>query len=416
MALFEYKGVDSKGKAVRGVVDGDSGKTARLRLKQKGIFPTDIKEKTSAASSSKGSSRANLKDPAEAGKSGIKLKSLTIMIRQLSTLIKARIPLDDSLAAAIEQTEDQKLKTILSQLKVSVNEGKSLTEACRAFPKVFSPIFLAMIRVGEASGNLDLVLNRLAEFSEAQYELRNKVMGAMAYPLFMMVAGIGITIFLFAFAVPKITEVFEGSNMPLPPITVLMIGISHFMANHWLIMLLSIPTFAWIARWYVRTPKGREKWDTISLKLPGFGKLRRMIAISRFARTLSTLIGSGVQLLDAIDIVKDVVDNMVIRKALIQSRDSISEGKSISSPLRASGEFPPVLIHMIAVGEKTGELEDMLNVVSDSYDEQVDTAISALTRLLEPLMIVVMGGVIALVAISIFLPMLQLNNLAQAPG
>jgi general secretion pathway protein F len=304
----------------------------------------------------------------------------------------------------------------MSQVRESVNEGKSLAESCKSYPHVFSPIFISMIRVGEVSGNLDLVLNRLAEFSEAQSNLRNKVVGAVTYPAFMMVAGMGITIFLFAFAVPKITEVFAGSKMALPGLTVAMIAISDFFVNYWMLIVLTMVGSFFFFKWYTSTEKGREWWDAISLKIPGLGRLKRMVAISRFARTLSTLMGSGVQLLEAIDIVKDVVDNAVIRKALIKSRESISEGNSISGPLKASGEFPPILTHMIAVGEKTGELEEILNVVSNAYDAQVDTAINSMTRLLEPLMIVLMGGIIALVALSIFLPMLQMNNLSSMPS
>ncbi len=412
MPIFEYKGMGEGGKAAKGVVEADSSKSARLKLKQKGIFPTDLKEKSLDKSKDKGTTARSRR-----GSGGsVKLKNLTLMIRQLATLIKARIPLDESLSAIVEQTDDTKLKSIMSQVRENVNEGKSLAESCRLFPKVFSPIFIAMIQVGEASGNLDLVLTRLADFAEAQYELRNKIWGAMAYPLFMMVAGMGITIFLFAFAVPKITEVFAGSKMALPTLTVVMIAISDFMSKQWFTIIAAMAGTFFFFKWYTSTEKGREWWDALSLKIPGYGKMRRMIAISRFARTLSTLTGSGVQILEAIDIVKDVVDNAVIRKALIQSRESIAEGKTIAGPLKASGQFPPILTHMIAVGEKTGELEEMLNVVSNAYDSQVDTAIKSMTRLLEPLMILIMGGIIALVALSIFMPMLQLNNLGSAGG
>ena len=273
-----------------------------------------------------------------------------------------------------------------------------------------------MIQVGEASGNLDLVLVRLANFAEANLAMRNKIIGALTYPLFMMVAGTAITVFLFAFAVPKITEVFAGSNMALPQLTQVMLGISNFISKYWFLLIAFCLGGFFFFKWYVGTEKGRAKWDAVALKLPGVGKLVRMIAVSRFARTLSTMLGSGVQLLDAIDVVKEVVDNAVIKKALVQARASISEGHSIAGPLKASGEFPPILTHMIAVGEKTGELEEMLNVVSDAYDSQVDTAIQSMTRLLEPLMILIMGGIIALVALSIFMPLLELNNLASSPG
>lgn len=409
MPLFEYKGVGPGGKAAKGAIEADSAKTARAKLKGRGIFTTDLKEK----SASKGKEN---KLPIPGAGGGVKMRSLTMMIRQMSTLVKARIPLDEALSALVEQTDDTKLKSILAQIRTSVNEGRSLADSCRAFPKVFTPIFVSMIQVGEASGNLDLVLNRLANFAEAQLELRNKVVGALVYPAFMMVAGFGIVIFLFAFAVPKITEVFAGSSMALPLLTQIMIKISEVVSKHWLtIIILLFGTYS-LFMWYISTKNGREWWDAFSLKIPLYGKMRRMVAVSRFARTLSTMIGSGVQLLDAIDIVKDVVDNAVIRKALIQSRESIREGQTIAAPLRASGQFPPILTHMIAVGEKTGELEDMLNVVSDAYDVQVDTAIKSMTSLLEPLMILVMGGIIALVALSIFMPMMELNNLGSMPG
>jgi general secretion pathway protein F len=407
MPLFEYKGVSSTGKAAKGVIEADSQKTARLRLKQKGVLTTEISERSAKNEKQKKTSYSTGR---------VSLKNITMMTRQLSTLIKARIPLDEALAALIEQTDDNRLKGVLSQVRESVNEGKSLAESCKQFPRVFTPIFTSMISVGEASGNLDLVLARLATFAENQQGLRNKVVGALAYPAFMAVAGVGITIFLFAFAVPKITEVFAGSKMALPTLTIVMIAISDFMAKNWFLVVGALFGIVFLFQWYVATAAGRAWWDAVSLKIPGFGKLRRMIAVSRFARTLATLVGSGVQVLEAIDIVKDVVDNTVIRQALIESRDSISEGKTIAGPLKASGQFPPILTHMIAVGEKTGELEEMLNVVSDAYDSQVENAIQSMTRLLEPLMIVVMGGVITLVALSIFMPMLQLNNLNSVPG
>lgn len=406
MAIFEYKGVGPDGKQAKGTVEADSSRTARQKLKGRGIYTTDLKERSLDSRAGSGARSSS------GGQTTVKLKSLTLMIRQLSTMVKARIPLDDALSAIVDQTDDPKLKSIMSQVNSSVNEGKSLADACALYPKVFTPIFVSMIRVGEASGKLDLVLVRLANFSESQMEMRNKILGALAYPAFMMVAGTAITIFLFAFAVPKITEVFAGSNMALPPLTVVMLAISDFMAAHWLLVVLAMFGSVSFFKWYTSTAAGRAWWDALSLRLPAYGKFRRMIAVSRFARTLSTLLGSGVQLLDAIDIVKEVVDNTVIKRALEQSRESISEGHSIAGPLKASGEFPPMLTHMIAVGEKTGELEEMLNVVSDAYDSQVDNAIKAMTRLLEPLMIALMGGIIGLVALSIFMPLLELNNLA----
>jgi general secretion pathway protein F len=408
MALFEYKGVDPSGKNVKGTVDADSSKAARQRLKSRGIYTTELRERTAE--------KKGEKNKALSIGGGVKLQNLTLMTRQLATMVKARIPLDEALEAVVEQTDDPKLKSVMSQVKESVNEGKSLADSCRSFPKVFSPIFVSMIQVGEASGTLDKVLLRLAGFAEAQMEMRGKVAAAMAYPMIVMVVGTGIVIFLFAYAVPKITEVFEGSKMTLPALTVFMLAISDFISKQWLLCLVTFSGGFFFFKWYTSTQKGREWWDAISLKTPVFGKIKRLVAVSRFARTLSTMIASGVQLLEAIDIVKEVVDNQVIRKALIQSRESISEGHSIAGPLKASGQFPPMLTHMIAVGEKTGELEEMLTIVADSYDNQVDAAIKGMTSLLGPLMIAVMAVIIGLIAFAIFMPLLELNNVAAAGG
>lgn len=405
MALFEYKGVDPKGKAVKGSIDADSAKSARIKLKGKGVYTTDLKERSQKKGGDKQSAL-------EVVTGSVNLRNLGLMTRQLSTMIKARIPLDEALNAIVDQTDDSKLKSVMAHVRDSVNEGKSLADSCRLYPRIFTPIFVSMIQVGEASGNLDLVLVRLAAFSDAQMEMRGKIIGAMAYPLIVMVIGTGITIFLFAFAVPKITEVFAGSNMQMPALTVFMIGISDIIAKYWIILLAGMGSSFFLFKWYTSTRAGRDWWDAFSLRIPAYGKFVRMVAVSRFSRTLSTMIGSGVQLLEAIDIVKEVVDNAVIRKALIQSRESISEGHSIAGPLKASGQFPPMLTHMIAVGEKTGELEEMLNVVSDAYDGQVDNALKSMTSVLGPLMIAIMGIIIGLVAFSVFLPLIEMNNLA----
>ena len=238
-----------KGKPAKGAIEADSAKSARAKLKGRGVFPTEIFEK----SAQKNQKESSIPVP---GRGGVKMRNLTMMIRQMATLIKARIPLDEALAALVEQTDDNKLKSIIAQVRTSVNEGKSLADSCRQFPKVFSPIFISMMQVGEASGNLDLVLNRLANFAENQLELRNKVVGALVYPAFMMLAGVTIIVFLFAFAVPKITEVFAGSKMTLPLLTRIMIQISDIVSHYWLtIFLLLFGTYS-LFMWYIDTKLG----------------------------------------------------------------------------------------------------------------------------------------------------------------
>lgn len=406
MPLYEYKGIQNGDKNTKGVIEADSVKAARTKLKTRGIYAISITEKKEA------DKEKQKKSPFQIG-GGVKKKEVAMMTRQLATLVKARIPLDDALQAIVEQSESPKLKGVMSQVKDRVNEGKSLAEALKEFPNAFPPLYTSMIRVGEVSGNLDLVLLRLADFSEYQIQIQSRVQGAIMYPLIVMGISVALTFFLFAFVVPKITEVFAGSKTPIPMITQILITISAFVSQNWIFLVLVALGAFFSFRWFLSTAQGGIWWDTQSLKLPIFGKLLRMVAVSRFSKTLSTLIGSGVQLLDAIDIVKDVVDNHVLKVALEKSRESISEGQTIAAPLKASGQFPPILTHMIAIGEKTGELEDMLNVVSSSYDMQVDNAINTMTSTLTPLMIVFMGVVFGFVAVAVILPMLQMSSLTN---
>lgn len=406
MPVFEYRGLNKEGRTVRGTVDTDNVRTAKMRLKKDGVFVTDIKDRSKTAASRKAKGKKAVRQK------GVNVTDLSMMTRQLATLLKANIPLVDSLHAVSEQIENQYLAGVVAEIKNSVNEGGTLYKALSKYPKIFDKMFISMCEAGEMSGTLDIILIRLAEFKEAQTELGAKVKSAMLYPI-MMLGFTGLLLgVLFVYVIPKIVTVFESSpELKLPWYTLVVINISGFLVNYWHVLLISSVVGFLLFRNWKNTPKGRAQWDRIFLKIPVVGKLGRIVAVSRFTRTLSTLLNGGVPMLSAMGIVRNVVDNEVIAEAIDVGRLNISEGESIAGPLKKSGQFPPIVIHMINIGEKTGELENMLLQVSDAYDFQVKTSIAGLTSLLEPLMIIVMGCVIGIIVFAIMIPMFQLSSL-----
>ena len=295
-------------------------------------------------------------------------------------------------------------------VKQKVNEGASLADALREHPKVFSELYVNMIRAGESSGALDVVLVRLADFTESQALLRNKIIGAMLYPAIMVVVGIAIVGILFVVVIPKVTKIFDDMNVTLPWTTRILIGVSSFARDYWYVVLVAIPALVFGLRRFVRTARGRAWWDRTKLGAPVFGELIRMLSLSRFAKTLATLLASGVPLLTAMDIVRNIVSNTLLADVIDKARDAIREGESIAAPLRRSGQFPPLVYHMIAIGERSGQLEEMLQNVARSYEAQVEMRVGALTSLLEPVMIVAMGGGVAFIVFSILMPIMQLNT------
>ena len=402
MPVFEYKGLDAKGKNVGGIFDAPDAKALRAQLRKTGVFLTEIIQE--AKSKNLGNRDVKL------GGGRIKTMDIAVMTRQLATLIHAGIPLVDSLTALVEQVDKERLKRVLSKIRERVNEGASLGDSLGDHPKVFSTLYINMIRAGESSGTLDLVLARLSDFTEHQVRLRSKVMGAMMYPLIMICVGILIVTILFVVVVPKIMKIFDRLQATLPLPTQILIGVSNFVKNYWWLMFIVTFLTIFLSVRYVRTEGGRLKWDRFMLKVPIFGSLSRMIAIARFTKTLSTLLASGVPILTALNIVKNVLGNKVLENVIDEARVSIQEGESIAAPLKRSKQFPPIVTHMIAIGEKSGELEGMLGNVADAYDSQVETKINTLTSLLEPIMIVLMGGVVGFIVFSILLPILKMNQ------
>src|SRR3990167_3411867 len=402
MPLYGYRGIErASGKTVKGEVDAENSRMARIRLKKQGIYITEMEERTPETKQTRSTVGKIFKR--------IKIQDLSILTTQLATLEKANIPLVEGLNALCNQLENEKLRLIISDVRDRVNEGSSLGDALAVYPKVFSNLYINMVRAGETSGTLPLVFKRLSEFLDYQVKLRSKIIGALTYPIIMMVVGSGLIGFLFIAIVPKLVGVFADIGQELPLVTKFVIGVSNFLQGYWYLILIFIGLTIFLIRRWKRTEKGRFKWDKLMLKLPLAGRMTRMINISRFTRTLSTLLGGGVPLLVSMDIVKNVVQNRVIFKAIAEARESITEGQSIAKPLITSNQFPPMVTHMIAIGEKTGELEHMLVVVADAYDVQVETRISQMTSLLEPLIIIIMGGVVALIVVAMILPILQLQ-------
>lgn len=401
MPVFEYKGLNKAGKNVRGTIDSDNSRNARAKLKKDGIFVTDIKDKTRTAA----------KHNTGRATGSVPINEVANLTRQLATLLKAGIPLVDSLIAVADQMDNPILKVAVADIKSQVNEGSTLHKALAKYPNIFSHIFVTMCEAGEATGTLDTVLIRLAEFTEAQNALTSKVRSAILYPIIMTVFLVAMLGVIFVFVVPKMTSIFESAEMELPWYTKFVIGTSGIFVDYWLPLLIAGVFAYFMFLSWKKSPSGSKQWDQIILKLPLIGRLARMIAVSRFTRTLSTLLVGGVAMLQAMDIVKNVVGNSVLAKAIEEARDNIREGESIAAPLKKSGQFFPIVIHMIAIGEKTGELEGMLTQVSNSFDFQVDTEIEGLTAALGPLLIVLMGVLIGGVVFSIMVPIFEMSSL-----
>ncbi len=413
MPVFEYKGVTRTGKSVKGVADADNPRALRETLRAQGVFPSEIREGGGDASV------AGKQASGAAGSPGrrrwfvgrVKVLELAEMTRQLATLLKAAIPIVDCLSAVSRQTANPRLQLIMAEVRRSVTEGKSLAQALGQHPGVFSPLFVNMVKAGESSGNLDLVFNRLADLTENQARLKARVVGTMIYPIIMMVVGTGVIMLLMLFVVPKLTEMFEEMGGQLPPLTVGMIAVSEFLQKWWWAVLGGVfGIWVWFRRWK-RTESGRARWDRIVLKLPLFGTLARLVAVARFSRTLGTLLTSGVPIVTALGIVRHVLGNEVLSKVVEECRLAVQEGTSVAQPLEQSGEFPPMMVHMVSVGEQSGSLEDMLDNVASAYEVQVDSRITTMTALLEPVMILSMGVVVALIVFAVLMPMLQMNEL-----
>ncbi len=408
MPVWAFRGIQIRsGSAVKGVRDAESPKALRALLRRDGVLLTEASEEKERR---KGTRRevdllAFMRRPSAS--------DVAIMTRQLATLVRAGVPLVESLSALMDQVEKETLVKVLGQVRESVNQGTGFAKSLEQHPKIFPSLYHNMVSAGEASGNLESVLERLADFMEGQARLRGKVLAALMYPALMSVVGFAVVTVLMITVVPKVTAVFDNIGQALPWYTRLLIFNSNLLANWWwAIAIVATAALLGFQRWK-KTENGRLKWDHFQLNVIIFGRLNLLASVARFTRTLATLLSSGVQLLRAMEIGSNVLENSFLQRIVADAIGSIREGESIAEPLKRSRAFPPMVTHMIAIGERTGQLEQMLENVARAYEADVETRVTALTSLLEPLMIVVLGVSVGFIVISILMPLMQMNQLVQ---
>jgi general secretion pathway protein F len=413
MPVYAYKGVTQAGRATKGFVDAENQRAARAKLRRDGVFPTDLSESASRTAPRGGEKKGEKKERFSLSlRRGVSTLDLALATRQLATLIGAGIPLVEALGALTEQVESARLKSVLGAARDRVNEGASLADAFAA-SGIFGDLFVSMVRAGEAGGALEQVLERLAAYLEGQVRLQNRVMGIVLYPLMMLGFSVLVVGLLVGFVLPQITELLLSLNAPLPLPTRVIITLSGFVRTWWWALGILAVGFGIGLRALIRTERGRIRWDAFRLRVPVLGKVVRQLSISRFSRTLSTLLSGGIPIVKAMDIARLVANNAIIGRAVSKAAESLTEGATLAGPLRASGEFPPLVIHMVDVGERSGELEPMLAKIAESYDEQVESSITRLTALLEPLLILLMVGIVIVIILAVLLPMLQLTGSIQ---
>lgn len=404
MPIFEYRAYDENGNNRGGIVDADTPAAARLKLRAERVHVFEIAELKDGKTGSAGQKKFRLKRGS--------LGELAIVTRQFATLLNAGIPVVDALKALIDQVESRAMEQVFRDVREKVTQGQTIGDAMGAHPHFFSELYVNMIKAGEASGNLDTIMVRLADYLQKQNKVRNKVAGAMAYPLVMVGVGIIVVAVLLTVVVPKIQDIFRESDKALPTITQILIDVSGFMTSYWWALLLGGIVLFTLFRAWIATEKGGVKWHRITLKLPVFGMLFRKQAIARFATTMATLLRSGLPVLQALTIVSNVIQNKILAMAVGDIHDAIVEGSDIATPLSKTGIFPPMVGYMIATGEQSGQLEDILFKVAEAYDEEVDAATAKMTAVLEPLIIVALAVVVGFIVMAIVLPMIEMSSLA----
>jgi len=414
MPVYQYKGYRNDGGAATGIIDAESPKVARVKLRKVGVFPTDMVEQGSDSSTAGTTTGIPSKSSISIGRSpALSTNEVAMMTRQLATLLVAGLPLVEALGVMVDQTEKKSIKSLMADIREAIRGGASYSAVLERHPREFSQIYVHMVRAGEASGALDQILFRLAEFLEKQLALKHKVTNAILYPALMLIVGISVLFFLMTFVVPKITAVFTSLKQALPWPTVLLMSISHFLADYWAVILGAVILIVWAVRRAMKTEAGQLMADRWLLKIPLIGEVARLVAISRLTSTLATMLASGVQLLDAMDVAKRVMNNRVLEHAVEGARQNIREGETIAEPLKRSGEFPALVTHMIAVGERSGEMEEMLRRIGQIYDGEVDRVITRFTSLLEPIMILIMGVLVFFIVVAILLPIFEMGQMVK---
>ncbi|PHR28783.1 MAG: type II secretion system protein GspF [Desulfotalea sp.] len=404
MSVFEYRALDAKGKKIKGIIDANSEPHARTKLRSQGKYLVSINLSTSKHNNGSRGPEFSLFQR-------IKQGEVSNLTRQLATLMGAGIPLIQALESLIEQTRNPALKKVIAQVKDSVNEGNTLTSALGEHPGLFSNIFINMVRAGEASGSLDIVLERLAEFTESQEALKGKFQAALVYPAFMAFIGTAILLVLITYIVPNITQVFDEMDKVLPLPTIFLIALSDFLKSYWWLLPIGFVVLLFAVRLFIRQDFGRKVWDLIKLKTPVTGTVVQKIILARIASTLGSLLDNGVGLMASMQIIQTLVNNVHIAQVIEEAMQQIEKGQSMTVSLNNSPWFPPMFVQMVAVGEQSGNLESMLKKIAKSYERDVETAIMAMTSLLEPAMIALMGLAVGFVVLSILLPIFEMNQM-----
>jgi general secretion pathway protein F len=399
MSIFSYEALDTGGNQVTGIIDADTEELARSKLRESGLYPTEVHEGGEAAGG------GFFVAP-------IRIKDLAAFTRQLATLIGAGFPIVDALSTLSEQVANIRLKRVIMGMRDKVREGKSLSDAIKDYPDVFPGMFTHMVRAGEKSGKLETILHQLGTYMDSSVRFQSKVITAVAYPMVMAVMAVAVVIFLLVYVIPPLVETFRRENMDLPFVTTVLIFITDALQNWWWLMLAGLVGVVFAVRSYIRTESGEENYDTFRLRVFGFGPLYRQVLIARFIRTFGVLVRSGVPILSALEILKNVVQNVIVARALEQAKTAISQGSSIARPLKASGIFPPMVIDMISAGQKSGQLDTLLIKLAEDYELEVEAALSLFTSILEPVIILAMGLLVGFIVLAIVLPMMELNKSA----
>jgi len=397
MPIFTYRGRARGGRLITGQVEANTPLAVAAQLRERRVMATSVREKPEPL---------RLKIPGFGGR--VKDKDLTVFTRQIATMINAGLPLVQSLEVLASQQLNKRFKGVLIKIREDVEGGSTFAASLKQHPTVFTPLYMSMVEAGEAGGFLDTVLNRLAGYIEKSMALRRKVKGAMIYPATIITVAVAVVIFLLIFVIPTFKALFEGFGAALPLPTRIVLELSRLVKTHLLAGLGTLVGAVFGVRFYYRTEKGKKVIDSLLLRLPVIGPLIRKVSVAKFTRTLGTLLSSGVPILDGLNITARVAGNRVVEEAILKTRSSIAEGKTIADPLGASGIFPPMVVQMISVGEQTGALDSMLAKIADFYDAEVDQAVANLTTLLEPLMIVFLGVVVGGVIIAMYLPIFKL--------
>lgn len=401
MPIFIYKAKDQKGELIQGTIEAESQGAVVSRLQAMGFFPVHI------SSEVRKKEKGILKSSVFKGK--IRTVDLATFNRQLADLLSAGVPLVKSLGIILNQTTNEALKSILQEINNDVSQGDTLAKALAKHPKIFSKLYCAMVKAGETGGMLDAVLQRLADFSEEEESLRGKIKAALAYPVIMILAGTAAVIVLMTAVIPKIVNVFAELNQTLPIPTQILIKITNFLVGGWFI-ILGVSVLLFSALWkYVKTKEGKKIFHSIQLKIPVFGVMIIKREISRFSRTLGSLLHNGVPILNALEITEDVIQNTLVAEEIGKISENITQGSGVAAPLRTSKIFPPVVTNMIAIGEETGRLDEVLLKIATSYEIEVDRSVKLLTSLIEPIIILVMGCIVGFIVISMLLPIFNLD-------